>query len=259
MHAIQHKYYWPNNSLLIVAGDVNHAEIFDKVKAVFGDWEPSGFDPFKKWPIPEFKPIKEDVTFITTSENAQAPVIYTGWHGPDTRKDIKNTYVADVFSYIINQETSKFNKELIDGGLALETYLGYSTDIYTGPIQLRVVPNPQKMKECLAMVEKHIAMWNSGDYFTDEQIETAKNQLAIQEEYGREQTSSYVHTLGYWWAVAGIEYSVNYIDNIKKVTRKDLEKYAEKYIIGRPKVSGLLLSPVMQQTLGIKKFGDLVN
>jgi zinc protease len=259
MKTIQQKYYWPNNSLLIVAGDVNHTEIFDKVKNLFGDWKPSGFDPFKKWPVPEFEPVEEDITFITTNENVKAPVIYMGWHGPDTRKDVKATYVADVFSYIVNLESSKFSKELVDAGLALQVGVNYSTDIYTGPIQLRIVPNPQKVKECLAMVEKHIDMWDSDSYFTDEQIQSAKNQLAIQEEYGREQTSSYVHTLGFWWAVESINYIVNYIDNINKVTRADIKSYVRKYIKDKPKVSGLLLSPSMQQTMGIKKFEDLKN
>jgi zinc protease len=259
MHAIQQKYYWPNNSLLIVAGDVDHTEIFGKVKNIFGSWESSGFDPFKKWPIPEFKPIEDDISFITTSENAQAPVIYFGWQGPDTRKDIKGTYVADVFSYIINLETSRFTKDLVDGGLALESNLSYGTDIYTGPIQLRIVPNPQKIKECLAMVEKHIAMWDSKSYFTDEQIQTAASKLAIESEYGREQTSSYVHSLGYSWAIESIFYNLNYPDNVRSVTREDLEKYARKYIVGKHKVSGLLVSPSIQQTLGIKKFDDLLN
>lgn len=259
MRTIQQKYYWPNNSLLMVAGNVNHTEVFEKVKNIFGSWEPSGFDPFKKWPVPEFKPLEEDISFVTTNENVKAPVIYMGWHGPDTRKDIKATYVADVFSYIVNLETSKFSKELIDAGLALQVYIGYSTDLYTGPIQIRVVPNPAKVKECLAMVEKHIDMWDSDSYFTDEQIQSAKMQLAIQEEYNREQTSSYVHTLGFWWAVSGIDYSINYIDNINKVNRADLKKYVRKYIKDKPRVYGLLLSPAMQQTMGIQKFEDLKN
>lgn len=259
MKTIQQKYYWPNNSILIVAGDVDHTEIFEKVKNLFGSWEPSGFDPHKKWPVPEFKPLEEDITFVTTNENVKAPVIYIGWHGPDTRRDIKATYVADVFSYILNQETSKFCKELIDAGLALQVYLGYQTDLYTGPIQLRIVPNPQKIKECLATVKKHIEMWDSDSYFTDEQIQTAKKQLAIQEEYNSEQTSGFVHTLGFWWAVHSIDYIVNYIDNINKVTRADLKSYVRKYIKDKPSVSGILLSPVMQQTMGIKKFEDLTN
>lgn len=259
MKAIQQKYYWPNNSILIISGNVDHTSVFEQVKNIFGDWQPSGFDPFKKWPVPEFDPIEEDITFVTLSENAQAPVIYIGWHGPDTRNDVKSTYVADVFSYIVNLESSKLSKELIDGGLATQVSLNYSTDLYTGPIQLRVVPNPQKIKECMAMVKSHIAMWDSDTYFTDEQLENAKKKLAIQEEYSREQTSSYSHQLGFWWAVKDLDYIINYIDNLNKVTRADIKKYIRKYIKDKPSVSGIMLSPALQQTTGIKKFEDVIN
>jgi zinc protease len=259
MKAIQQKYYWPNNSILIVSGNVDHNSVFEQVKNIFGDWQPSGFDPFKKWPVPEFDPIEEDITFVTLSENAQAPVIYIGWHGPDTRNDVKSTYAADVFSYIANLESSKLSKDLIDGGLATQVSLGYSTDLYTGPIQLRVVPNPQKIKECMAMIKSHIAMWDSDTYFTDEQLENAKKKLAIQEEYSREQTSSYSHSLGFWWAVKDLDYILNYFDNLNKVTRADIKKYIRKYIKDKPSVSGIMLSPTLQQTTGIKKFEDVTN
>jgi zinc protease len=259
MHAIQEKYYWPNNSLLTVAGDVDHAAVFEKVKNMYGDWKASDFDPQTKWPIPEFEPLKENVTYITSNENAQAPSIVMGWLGPDTRKDVKNTYVADVFSTIINLESSKFHKELVDGGLALETNISYQTAKYTGPIDLFVVSNPQKIKECVQKIEQQINMWDSDDYFTDEQIETAKNQLAIQDKYAQEQTSGFVHTVGFFWATGGIDYMLNYIDNVKKVTREDLKNYVRKYIKGIPKVSGLLISPEMQRQLGIKSYDDLLN
>jgi len=259
MKAIQQKYYWPNNSILIVSGNVDHNSVFEQVKNIFGDWQPSGFDPFEKWPVPEFDPVEEDITFVTLSENAQAPVIYIGWHGPDTRNDVKSTYVADVFSYIVNLESSKLSTELIDGGLATQVSLGYSTDLYTGPIQLRVVPNPQKIKECMAMIKSHIAMWDSDTYFTDEQLDNAKKKLAIQEEYSREQTSSYSHQLGFWWAVKDLDYILNYFDNLNKVTRADIKKYIRKYIKDKPSVSGIMLSPALQQTTGIKKFEDVTN
>jgi len=259
MKAIQQKYYWPNNSILIVSGNVDHNSVFEQVKNIFGDWQPSGFDPFEKWPVPEFDPVEEDITFVTLSENAQAPVIYIGWHGPDTRNDVKSTYAADVFSYIANLESSKLSRDLIDGGLATQVSLGYSTDLYTGPIQLRVVPNPQKIKECMAMIKSHIAMWDSDTYFTDEQLENAKKKLAIQEEYSREQTSSYSHQLGFWWAVKDLDYILNYFDNLNKVTRADIKKYIRKYIKDKPSVSGIMLSPALQQTTGIKKFEDVTN
>ena len=65
MRTIQGKYYWPNNSMLVVAGDAQHDAIFKKVKELYSDWKPSDFDPFVKWPIPEFAPIKENQYFMT--------------------------------------------------------------------------------------------------------------------------------------------------------------------------------------------------
>jgi zinc protease len=57
MDSIKNKYYYPNNSLLTIAGDVKHEAVFNEVAAMFGSWPASTFDPFKKWPIPEFKPL----------------------------------------------------------------------------------------------------------------------------------------------------------------------------------------------------------
>ena len=259
MRTIQQKYYWPNNSLLIITGDVNADDVFSKVEAIYGDWQPSGFDPFEKYPVPEFKPLKKDIYFISSSPNAQAPVIYMGWHGPDTRKDAFATNVADVFSYILNLESSKFKKELIDAGLATELSIGYSTDIYTGPITVRMVPNPAKIKEALAKLEEHIEMWDSGNYFTDEQLETAKKQLEIQEKFQEEETTSLTHSLGFFWAIKDLDYGFNYNANNNKVSRSDIKKYVDKYIKGKPRVYGLLVSPDMQKKMDIKKFEDLMN
>jgi len=91
MKTIQAKYYYPNNSMLVVAGDVNHKEVFTLANEIYGDWEACDFDPFEKWPIPEFEPLTEDATYVTINENTRVPIMMMGWHGPDTRNDIKAT------------------------------------------------------------------------------------------------------------------------------------------------------------------------
>ncbi|MBX7139707.1 MAG: insulinase family protein [Chitinophagales bacterium] len=259
MRTIQGKYYWPNNSVLAIAGDVKRADVETKVKAIYGDWKSSGFDPIEKWPIPEFKPLTQNQTFITLSPNARIPMVLMGWHGPDTRNDVKATYAADVFSFILSQSSSKFQQELVDSGLAYQVNVGYQTCKYVGPIQLFVVPNPTRIKECMKKVQEHISQWNTDNYFTDEQLETAKNQLAISEEYDRESSSSYIHTVTFWWASASVDYYTTYIDNLKKVTRQDIKDYVNKYITGKPMVAGVLLSPDLQKMTGITDFNQIMQ
>src|ERR1700726_2504829 len=52
MMIIKNKYYFPNNSILVICGDVKHKDAFAKAENIFGNWESSGFDPQTKFPIP---------------------------------------------------------------------------------------------------------------------------------------------------------------------------------------------------------------
>jgi zinc protease len=253
MQTIKDKYYYPNNSLLVVAGAVNHESIFKQAQDIFGDWKPGGFDSFRKWPIPEFDPLNpaDSLNFVVTSPNAQVPVLQMGWFGPDTRNDVKNTVVADVFSYILSQKTSKFQKALVESGYALDAGISYYTQKYVGPISIFMVPNPAKFKESFKALQQQTDLFDTDDYFTDEQIETAKLKLANQDKYSREVTSDYTHTLSFWWCTASLDYYFNYINEINKVTRQDLKNYVDKYIKGKPCVKGLLLNPGEQKTWNV--------
>ena len=114
MDIIKNMYYYPNNALLTIAGDVNHDDILKMVSEIYGDWKPSAFDPFTiKWPIPEFKPLDKPDYVVVESKLSLSPQITIAWQGPDTRAAISgSTYAADVFSYILNQNSSRLNKAL---------------------------------------------------------------------------------------------------------------------------------------------------
>ncbi len=249
METIKNKFYWPNNSLLTVAGNVDHDDVFKQVQQILGEWKPSGFDPFQKYPVPEFAPLKGDDYLIVTSKNARIPVCIMNWFGPDTRDDLKSTYAADVFSTILSQNSSSLSKALIDSGLAYQANFNYLTQRYGGTISLTVVPNPTKVEQCIVEMKKQISMLDNNDYFTDEQLATAKRQLEISDIRSKEITSGYVHTVSFWWATATLNYYFNYLDNLRKVSRQDILDYIRKYIKNKPFVAGLLVSPAMDEQL----------
>lgn len=249
MKTIQQKYYYPNNSILVIAGDVDHTDAFKKATELFESWAPSDFDPFVKYPIPEFKPLAKSTLFLTENTNTTNPFIMMGLHGPDTRNDLKATYAADVFSFLLRQKSSQFQQELVDSGLAFGAEVSYQTCKYTGPIVIVAVPNPQKIKEVIEKIEEHISKWDSDSYFTDEQLETAKTLLSVSDAKGREETSEFIHTVTYWWASANIPYYTNYVENLKKVTRDDIKRYVQTYIKGKPKAIGVLTTPADKAAL----------
>lgn len=242
MDSIKNKYYWPNNSVLVIAGDVKADEAFSAAEDIFGSWKASPFDPFKKWPIPEVKPLAKNDYYIIESTKMPVPYMLFSWHGPDTRNDIPGTYAADVFSFIVNQNGSKLMKSLINSGLAQMASVNYYTQKYTGPISFMVSPNPAKIKECYEEVLKQIALWDEDDYLSDVQIERAKRLLSISQVERREVTSDYAHLLSFWWASASIDYYTHYEENLNKITRADLLNYVRKYIKGKPFCAGMIIN-----------------
>jgi zinc protease len=251
MRTIQKKYYYPNNTLLVVAGAVNRDEVKKVVITEFGDWEPSDFDIFEKYPIPEFEPLTGSKTVVTVNENAQVPIMMIQQFGPKSMEDIEATYAADVFHTILSLPSGRFQKNLVESGLAYAASSSYQTLKHVGPITTFMVPNPQKMQEAISTLEAEVALWDTDDYFTDEQMEAAKNQLLIQDVYSRESTSAFVHSITFWWASATIDYYLGYIDNLQKVTRDDMKKYVKKYIHGNPNVTGILVPPAMKESMDI--------
>ena len=249
MMIIKDKYYHPNNSVLVICGDVKPDAAFAMAKRIYGDWKHSGFDPHQKYPIPEFKELTKTDYKIQTSSIAETPFMMFQWLGPDTRMDSVGTLAADVFSTLLGMNSSKWQQALIDKGLASFTNVTYQTCKYVGPVRVLILPTPSKMKECHEEVLKQVNMWTDNDYFTDEQLQTAKDILLRNKIRNEEKPSQQASGLTYWWCSASLDYMTDYDANMQKITRADIQQYAKKYIIGKPYVAGMIINEQMRNQL----------
>jgi len=247
MMVIKDKYYYPNNSILVICGDVTAATAFAKAKQVFGSWAHSGFDPHVKYPIPDFKPLAQTDHHIQVSTIAQTPYMMLQWQGPDYRNDSAATIAADVFSTILGLNASKWQQALIDKGLASYAGVSYQTCKYVGPVQVFVVPSPQQLKECYEEINRQVMGWDKPDYFTDEQLQTAKDILRRNYIRNAEKPSTLSMQLTYQWCSTSLDYFTAYPEDLQKVTRKDILDYVKKYISGKPYVAGLIINEEMSK------------
>ena len=241
MKLIQSRYYVPNNSALVVTGDVKPDQVFDQVEKVMGGWERRATDPFKEFPLVEHPPLPKSEGVINT-QPIENVFIEIGWHGPSIGKDDKATYAADVFSYIVGQPDSKLQRDLVDTGLASAVGVNYYTQRNVGPITVLLVTSPEKAKAAVKAVYDEINQWASPNYFTDEELEASKATLQARDLFDREETSEYTHTLGFWWSSTGIDYFRGYQNNLNATTRADINRYITTYILGKPHVGLALMS-----------------
>ena len=234
MRTIQSKFYVPNNSAVIIAGDVTMAEISKLANEIFGDW-PSTEDPFIKNPLVKHPILTADKAVIV-NQPVQATTIQIGYHGPSTDIDAPATYAADVFSFVLRQPDSRFAKALIDTGLTTGAGVGYLTQRNVGPITITAQTTAEKLKTALEAINAEVLKFDQPDYISDEELESAKTLIDVNETYSREKPSEYAHTISFWWASTGLDYYASYVEKVRQVTRADIKCYIDKYMKDKPRV-----------------------
>lgn len=240
MRYIQKKYYVPNNSALIVTGDVDPEQVFVLAEKFYGDW-PRGADPFVADPIPPIPPLDGNKANIS-EQPIGAVAVLIQWQGPSVGKDPASTFAADVFSDALNTPGSTFQKNLVDTGLWQAIGVNYYTLNNVGPISISGQTSPEKFRPAMAALEREIARFTDPTYVTPRELEAVKAQRVTSSAFGIEKASEIAHTIGFWWSVASLDYFMSYNDQMAQQRITDLMRYTTKYIKDKPRVTSVLLS-----------------
>jgi len=249
MRTIQRKYYVPNNSVLLVSGDVDPQRVFAAAERELGSWQ-RGPDPFASDPIPAIPPLTKNQGVVVEAD-VGAVTVFLQWQGPSVGKDPKATYAADVFSDVLNDPGSNFQQRLVDSGLWQSMGVNYYTLNNVGPITISGQTSPENLRKALAALEAEIRQFDDPGYFDRGELEAVKAHRAVTSAFDRERASGFAHTLGFWWSVADLEYYMGYVDNMAKQTIDDLRSYGSKYIVGKPRITGVLINPAARRQISL--------
>ena len=247
MRTIQQRYYVPNNTALIVTGDVNPDTVIAAARRLFRTWQRAE-DPFVVDPIPRVPPLTKNVGVIV-EQPVNSILLMLQWQGPGAHADVAATYAADVFSDVLNQPGSRFQRKLVDSGLWQSLGVNYYTLNNVGPITISGEVVPGKLREAIAALDQELAEVVKTGYITAEAVDGVKRRRIVGTMESLERSSGFAHQLGFWWAVTGLDYFFGYVDTMADQTPDDLRRYATKYIVGHPRVTGVLLAPETRRAL----------
>ena len=152
---------------------------------------------------------------------------------------------------MLNQPNSGFQKRLVDSGLFQALGVNYYTLNQVGPISISGTTTPDKLKAALAALDSEIVRFDDPGYFAASELEPVKRQRVVGTAMGLERASGFAHTIGFWWSVASLEYYLGYADNMARQTTKDLNDYAARYIVNRPRVVGVMIDPDSRRRIGL--------
>ncbi|MGH7663111.1 MAG: M16 family metallopeptidase [Gemmatimonadaceae bacterium] len=240
LEAVFDTYYVPNNAALIVTGDVRRAEVVEMADRHFDDWDRRP-DPFAANPVPPITPLEASSGVVLHSEDVDEVTVLIQWQGPSVTRDEEFSYAADVFSALVNQSGSTFQKRLVDSGLLHAVTMSYESLNHSGPITIRARTSSEKLIAALAALKREIQQLHDSGYFSEEELAIVRKQLEVGSALEQERASALAHTIGFWWSVAGIDHYYGYADGLMRQDLDVLRLYAARYITNGNRVIGLLL------------------
>jgi zinc protease len=250
LQEIYERFYVPNNTAVVITGDVTAAAVFPLAAKHFGKWK-RGDDPFVSFAVPPMPPLAGNKQVITPIETNDITLLVK-WQGPSVRQDRAAAYSADLFAAIISDPVSDAYSRLIDTGLFQSLSTQPFTRAHVGEFSIQAVTTADQLVAASAALRAEIDLFTKPGYVTSELLDIAKKRQEVQWALAMESPFGLARFVGDLWSVAGLDYARGYLEAIKSQQTTDLERFATTYLGGKPRVIGVMLSPMTGHHLGAK-------
>lgn len=234
------KWYAPNNALLVIAGDINSGEVKKQVEQLFG-FIPQKIIPVLK-PRPEQNQLGE--RFVKISAPANVPMLMMGFNTPNYKNNPKEAAALTMLNAILGQDdSSRLQKGLIQSqqtaSMVESNYDPFT--LHDDLLTLVALPaqgvNVDKLKASLL---RQISLLQT-TLVTQAELNRAKAQINAQEIYDEDSLINQANKVGAL-EVIGLPYQtkMNFLASLDKVTSKEIQIAARKYLTSANETIGLL-------------------
>tara|TARA_Y100000758_G_scaffold63636_1_gene41142 strand:- start:551 stop:1864 length:1314 start_codon:yes stop_codon:yes gene_type:complete len=229
-----HTYYWPNNATATIIGDFNKAEALALIKNYFGEHNAS------KNNIPEMyteEPEQEGPRRTVVKRAGQTGVVGVGHKTQEGLHE--DTYAFQLLGKILSEgKTSRFYKTIVDRGLAT------SLMMYDFPLKdngmfityIFLTPDTDHQTVEDIVLEEYKKIINGG--VTKEEIARAKAQTRASVAFSRDGSYAVASALNEAIAIGDWTFYTTFMDHIEKVSTKDIQRVAKKYLVEEKSTTG---------------------
>jgi len=241
-------YYVPNNAVMTVAGDFDTRSMLARIKELFGPIPKGTTPPRLARPEP---PLHGEVRLAVEGQG-ETTYIQASYRFPSaTHPDFFPLTVLDslmagasglnMFGGGISNKTSRLYRALVDKELAVSVSGGASATVDPFLYHFTLTVHPERdPEEALAALDVEIERIQN-EWVTKQEIARAIKQARAIFAYGSENITNQAFWLGYAEMFANYEWFLTYLDNLAKVTPKDVQRVAREYMRPQNRVVGTYL------------------
>jgi zinc protease len=230
------KWYYPENSFLVIAGGINPESAFQIAKKYFGEWKREKGEKRKRVQEPQQNELK---TFVVKGNFAETRLMI-GFHTVNLRHP--DAPVLDLISSLFTQiYSSRLNKELYLKKNLVHNIFSYSYTPYDdGIFIIGASLDAQNVEKVIKELTKEIK--NFPWIITEEDLANAKISTIKSYLLLNQRVDSLAREIGFFTSFAGDPSAINsYIESIVKTSIQDVKRVFKKYFKIENMTAGLLL------------------
>jgi len=226
-------WYAPNNAYVVIAGDVDHKEVFKLAEQTYGKHKTKSL-PARK---PQNEPLQTGARRITVKAPAQLPYLLMAWKTPklvDIDKD-REPFALEVLSALLDgNDAARFPKRLVRGEkIAQSAGAGYDASV-RGEATFLLAGQPAAGKtvaELEAALRGEIKRIQE-EGVTEEELKRIKTQTIAGQVYKRDSLMAQAMEIGQLEAVGLHWRNIDtLLEKIRSVTAEEVQAVAKKYFI----------------------------
>ncbi|MFO0706824.1 MAG: pitrilysin family protein [Nitrospira sp.] len=235
-------YYSPNNATLIVVGDIKADALLPTIKHLF--------EPIPKGPTPKptlaVEPEQRGERRFLLKREAQVPFVMMGFRVPNYSSD--DSYALDILESILSHgKSSRLYQSLVyEQKNSLAVGAEYSL-IQTDPglfYFYSLVSPGAKVETVEEALQREIVRLQN-DPPTEVELQRAKNQVEATHVFEQDSNFRHAMLLGEFESIgAGWRRTDQFLDRIRSVTAKDVQRVAKQYLTQDNRTVGILIPQV---------------
>ena len=224
-------WYVPNNAYVVIAGDVDHQEVFTQAEKHYGALEGRAL-PQRRTQV---EPVQEGTRRLSVKGPAELPMLIMAYKAPvlrDVEKD-SDPFALDMLAAVLDgHEAARFKKKLVrEDKIAVSVGIDYDATA-RGPGMLSLYGTPSEgvtvaeLEKALRDEVAHVQK----DGVSEQELKRAKAQLVAGQIYNLDSMFGQAMEIGMTEA-AGIPYQkINrMLERLQQVTAADVQAAAKKY------------------------------
>ncbi|HJT21437.1 MAG TPA: pitrilysin family protein [Nitrospira sp.] len=232
-------FYSPNNATLLVVGDVKAETLLPTIKQLF---EPIPRGPEPK-PVATMEGDQKGERRFLLKRDAQVPFVMMGFRVPNYSSE--DSYALDVLESILSHgKSARLYQSLVyDQKLSLAVGAEYGLmQADPGLFYFYALVSPgQKVEQVEDALHKEIRRLQN-DPPTEQELQRAKNQIEAARVFEQDSNFRHAMLLGQAESIgAGWRKVDQFLDRIRAVAAKDVQRVAKQYLVEDSRTVGILI------------------